>query len=125
MPEFNTYQEAQSWIAERAAAYGGKRKLYASEEYRAAYPAIKKAFDAGMSSNGAAGIQHCRNNGFSHGDTVRVLVGSHLLFGPVFREARLDLSGSEPVAHLFETYRADNMKRGIRKIRFPKIATKG
>tara|TARA_Y100001963_G_C6683088_1_gene400817 strand:- start:406 stop:765 length:360 start_codon:yes stop_codon:yes gene_type:complete len=114
-PDFKNYAEAQSWIAAGAAKCGGKNKFLASDEYRAAYPAIRAAYDADKADKGARSIAWIKGQGFAHGDAVKVKVGEHLIFGPIMRSATLDLSGAEPVARLDEAFQRR------RNIKFPKI----
>lgn len=118
--QFSTYTDATDWVETRAASYGGKRKFFASDEYRAAYPAIQASFEATQKATGNALRDQLKAQGRKHGDKVTVQVGS-TLFGPVKRQGWLDLDGDAPAVHLDAPYLKTGAKRAIRTVKDPRI----
>ena len=115
-PHFEDYSAAQAWIADRAKAYGGKRKFCASDEYRAMYPAILSAYEADRH----AVRDRYKEAGYKHGQRVEVIVG-HSIFGPIYRDAILDLVGTVAKAKLVKLFRAPDRSSAIRTITNPRI----
>jgi len=48
-PKFRNYEEAMAWVKKKSREYGGKNKFLSSDEYREAYPVIKRLSDKAKS----------------------------------------------------------------------------
>lgn len=44
-PAFTSVEDARSWIKQKSKEYGGRNEFLGSEEYKAAYPEVKRVFD--------------------------------------------------------------------------------
>ncbi len=75
--QFNDYRSAIDWIDSKSKEYGGKNKFMASDEYKAAYPEIKRLHDEkkaehdqGQKLKSADAIAAMEESGVKVGDVV-------------------------------------------------------
>jgi len=80
VPDFESYQDALDWIAQRSKAYGGKMRFTSSEEYREAEPIVRKLYNQSKKKqNPGLSEAELAKHGLKIGDRVaRTVVGPFL-----------------------------------------------
>ena len=70
IPDLQTYDDALDWIKQKTKDYGGKSIVYASDEYNAVYPTIKRLHDQYKENMILETRQAVADAGLSSGDEV-------------------------------------------------------
>ena len=70
LPSLRTYDDALAWIDQKAQEYGDKKKLYASDEYKAAYPTIERLHSQEKEDLILKARQTVADAGLSSGDSI-------------------------------------------------------
>lgn len=98
-PVFLDYAEAMAWVEEQSKLHGGKQKFLTSDEYKKAYPLIKRLHQEAVASNAAARAKAMRAEGLSYGDRVSYSTFS-LIGGVAHFEGVLVDRGGQPTVKL-------------------------
>lgn len=97
IPRFGTYDDALRWCREQEGRYRTKTEFRCSAEYRAAWPQIKRLWEAHKTKMRTGAEQDMRDAGVQYGDTV-ACVYPGMFFASYRHEGRIRRgAGGRPV----------------------------
>ena len=68
--DFSDYSEALQWIKLKAKGFKSAKEFYASEEYKSAYPLIRKMYEVEQAAFAKKGMEELQKAGLKIGDKV-------------------------------------------------------